>query len=82
MSNRIHLERPDPVTVEIPAEMRAALDALPESRTGNRRRPWTKEEDAAVLEFYLATNKAALGRFFRCCPETVRKRYNELTEDN
>jgi len=82
MSERIHLDRPAPVVVEISPEMLAKLDRCDDTKTGATARPFTPEEDAVLLKYYLVKRKDDLARVFGCCAETLRKRYNKLTEDN
>ena len=82
MSERIHLERMDPVTVEISPEMQGKLDRYGNTKIGAPARQFTPEEDAALLKYYMVKRKDDLERVFGCCATTLRKRYNKLTEDN
>ena len=78
MSGRIELVRQEPVTVEIPEEMREKFEALADTHNGRQGREWTPEEDAMILEYYLKKNKETMAEPFHCTSETLRKRYNKL----
>ena len=80
MSERIHLDRPESVTVEIPPDMLAALEGCQDSVGGRNGKQFTPVEDAAILKYYPLKRKEDLARVFHCCAETMRKRYNTLIE--
>ena len=78
MSDRIHLDKREPVEVEIPADLLAKLEGVADSHSGTIGRVFTAEEDAAILAYYPVKNKDELAAVFSCCAETLRKRYNKL----
>ena len=80
MSDRIKLIKPEAVAVEIPPELLDQLNGCRDTVNGNVGRNWTTAEDAAILAFYRVKRKDELARVFGVCTETLRKRYNELTE--
>jgi len=78
MSDRIKLIKPEPVAVAIPPDLEAALAACGNTGYGRNSRPFTPEEDAAILKYYQIKRKDDLAKVFGCCAETLRKRYNVL----
>ena len=80
MSNRTELERQSLVKVEISPEIMEAIEGCRDTSNGNHGRVFTPEEDAAILKYYNVKRKEDLARVFDVCAETLRKRYNKLTE--
>jgi hypothetical protein len=69
----------DPIDIEIPAELWAKMDALPDVRWGGHR-PFTHEEDAALLAYWPVKVKLQVAKMLGRAESVCRKRYDELTE--
>ena len=70
----------DVVSVEIPEDLLAKLEALPELRYGAPPFDWTKEKDAALLRYWPTRRNREVARVLGCCIDTARNRYRKLTE--
>ena len=69
------------LNIEIPAELRAALDAVPDRKIGSKLRKWTEAEDAALLEYWPLKNHTLLAKAIGVSEKTALNRYRELTRE-
>ena len=67
--------------IELPADLYAQLEALPDARRGATAHVWTQAEDAALRKYWPAKRKAGVAQAFGLCEDVCRRRYRELTED-
>lgn len=67
-------------TVNISDELKRKLESVPEGMN-TKKRIWTAEEDAAILEYYPIKHKDDLAKAFGVSFNTLLKRYKELTNE-
>ena len=61
------------------SKLAAALDAMPEKKSGASRRVFSAEEDAALLKYKPVRTWGQISEAFSVSEGTLRKRYRELT---
>lgn len=89
MSERREIEPKEAVAVEIPEDILQRIEELPGSVSGQRRYPFTEEQDAVILRYWKTKRKPDLCKILAemgvdknrksLHENTVRKRYQELT---
>lgn len=72
-------ELPPRKPVEIPGDLLARIEALPDRVGHLRGRAWTPEEDAALLKYWPIKTQADLARALGVSIGTARDRYKLLT---
>jgi len=66
-------------SVEIPPDLEALFDALPEGGKSNPGKTWTPAEDAILLKYWPVKKHAAVAKQLGVSANTALKRYRELT---
>ncbi|MFA5376848.1 MAG: hypothetical protein WC455_13950 [Dehalococcoidia bacterium] len=67
------------IVVEVDDALERKLSAIPARRGGVQKRPFTAQEDRAIMKHFNRIPKAALAETLGIAEGTLRKRYRELT---
>lgn len=78
MPDRSSIDMGEAVKIELPAELIAKLEAVPDTTRRTNYTDWTPEMDEAIRRYWPRKNKKALAKALGVCSGTLRKRAVEL----
>jgi hypothetical protein len=78
MSDRLKLEKPEPVTVEIPADVKERLDAIPNRQIGPGEYQWEEWQIEVIKQYWNIKRQVDIADILGISPNTARKKAREM----